>query len=236
MSKKNNITEETIDALSRNFFKQAQEYGFDYEHYIKFVNTLLEYAIDGKVNGSNHTKEITTFKYDKIVKSLPIESERLSIRLIDSENDIDLIHKWLQDNYGKYFMLSLSSHETMDIDQLLDNENNYFGVITIDEAMPVGLMAFLNLDKEFHKAELRKLIGEPQYRGKGLGQEATVNWIAYGRDGLGLKKIYLRTVETNIRNIKLNEELGFKVEGILRNEVILDNTYYDVLRMGLVFD
>lgn len=51
MSGKKNISAETIDALSRNFFKEAEEYGFDYEHYLKFVNTLLEYAIDGKANG-----------------------------------------------------------------------------------------------------------------------------------------------------------------------------------------
>lgn len=229
------INEETIDALSRNFFKEAEEYGFGYEHYIKFVNTLLEYAIDGKINGTNRTKKASSFEHKDNVPSLPIQSENLSIGALDINADVEVIHEWLKDEYGKYFMLSFSSHEPMDIDQLLVNENNHFGLITVDYSKPVGLMAFLNHDSEFHKAELRKLIGVPEFRGKGLGKEATTRWIAYGRDGLGLKKIYLRTVETNIRNIKLNEELGFKVEGILRNEVILNNTYYDVLRMGLVF-
>ena len=231
-----NITEETIDALSRNFFKEADNYGFDYEHYIKFVNTLLEYAIDGKVNGTMRAKESATFDISKNVTSLPVISENLGIRKFDTKTDIDIVHKWMKDDYGKYFMLSFSSHEHMDIDQLLHNENHIFGLITYKDSQPIGLMAFLNLDKEFHKAELRKLIGDPGFRGKGLGKEATINWIAYGRDGLGLKKVYLRTVETNIRNIKLNEELGFKVEGILRNEVKLNDTYYDVLRMGLLFD
>ena len=236
MTEKKNITEKTIDALSRNFFKEAEEYEFDYEHYLKFVNTLLEYAIDGKVNGKNRKTETSKFDLINIVNSLPITSEHLIIRKFDNDTDVDFVHKWLQDDYGKYFMLSFSSHEPMDIDQLLHNKNHIFGLITTADSQPVGLMAFLNLDNEFHKAELRKLIGDPGFRGKGLGKEATINWIAYGRDGLGLKKVYLRTVETNIRNIKLNEELGFKVEGILRNEVILNNAYYDVLRMGLVFE
>lgn len=236
MSKKQNITEETIEALSRNFFKEAEEYGFDYEHYLKFVNTLLEYALNGKANGKNRTTKSSTFDLSRKIASLPITSERLSIRKLDTDTDIAIIHKWMQDDYGKYFMLSFSSHEPMDIDQLLYSKHNIFGLITIEDSQPVGLMAFLNIDTEFHKAELRKLIGDTGFRGKGLGKEATINWIAYGRDGLGLKKIYLRTVETNIRNIKLNEQLGFKVEGILRNEVILNNAYYDVLRMGLVFE
>ena len=34
-------------------------------------------------------------------------------------------------------------------------------------------------------------------------------------------------------NIRLNEDLGFRVEGVLRNEVLIDGTYHDVLRMGL---
>jgi RimJ/RimL family protein N-acetyltransferase len=236
MSPQKIINEETINALSRNFFKEAEEYGFDYEHYLKFVNTLLEYAIDGKVNGKNRAVESSKFKYDKKVESLPIKSKNLCIRKIDPENDADVLHKWLEDDYGKYFMLSFFSHEAMDIDELLSNKNNYFGLITLENSEPVGLMAYLNHDTTFRKAELRKLIGNPAYRGKGFGKEATINWIAYGRDGLRLKKIYLRTVETNLRNIKLNEELGFKVEGILRNEVILNNVYYDVLRMGLVFE
>lgn len=38
---------------------------------------------------------------------------------------------------------------------------------------------------------------------------------------------------TNVGNIKINEEIGFRVEGVLRNEVFIDGRYHDVLRMGL---
>ena len=40
----------------------------------------------------------------------------------------------------------------------------------------------------------------------------------------------------NIGNIKLNEELGFQVEGILRNEVYFDDQYHDILRMGMLIE
>jgi len=93
-------------------------------------------------------------------------------------------------------------------------------------------MAYQTSSRE-HKAELRKLIGEPGMRAKGLAKESTRLWIHYGIEVLGLRKIYLNTLDTNIRNIKLNEELGFKFEGILRNEVFFDGKYHDVLRMGI---
>jgi hypothetical protein len=57
-----------------------------------------------------------------------------------------------------------------------------------------------------------------------------------GIAGLGLKKIYLNTLETDVRNIRLNEELGFKVEGILRNECFFDGEYHDILRMALLVE
>jgi RimJ/RimL family protein N-acetyltransferase len=46
----------------------------------------------------------------------------------------------------------------------------------------------------------------------------------------------LNTINTNIRNVKLNEKLGFRVEGVLHNELYFDGEYHDVLRMGMVND
>ncbi|MCP4011039.1 MAG: GNAT family N-acetyltransferase, partial [Proteobacteria bacterium] len=75
--------------------------------------------------------------------------------------------------------------------------------------------------------------GNPAMRGLGLAKEATQLWIDYGVSALGIKKIQISTLNTNIHNVRLNEDLGFKVEGILRNEICVDGVYLDVLRMGL---
>ena len=83
------------------------------------------------------------------------------------------------------------------------------------------------------RAELRKIIGEVDLRGRGLGREASKLWVGYGIGALGLRKIYLNTLVAHIGNIKINEEIGFRVEGILRNEVLVDGEPHDVLRMGL---
>ena len=80
------------------------------------------------------------------------------------------------------------------------------------------------------------MIGDPALRGRGLGREASKLWVGYGLGALGLRKIYLNTLATHLRNIKINEEIGFRVEGILRNEVLIDGEHRDVLRMGLWHD
>ena len=123
-----------------------------------------------------------------------------------------------------------------ELDTFIADSLNIIGIITLPDHQPIGAVAYLDYDKRQHKAELRKLIGEPLMRGKGYAKEATQLWIQYGFSTLGLKKIYLNTLDTNIRKIQLNEELGFKVEGILRNEVLVEGAYRDVLRMGLCFE
>ena len=69
-----------------------------------------------------------------------------------------------------------------------------------------------------------------------MAEEATRLWIRYGVNVLKLEKIYVSTLQTQISNIKLNESIGFRVEGLLRNEVLIDGTRHDVLRMGLCVD
>ena len=80
------------------------------------------------------------------------------------------------------------------------------------------------------------MIGEPAYRGKGLAREATQLWLGYGVSALGLRKIYVDTLDNNARNIHLNEKLGFVVEGLLRAECLIDGERRDILRMALLVD
>lgn len=236
----NQLPHTTIETLARNFFKQALNYGFNREDYLRFVNILLEYAMKPKAE-IDETKNERKLLKERLLKefaesipvSLPIYGKKVYIRDFNLKVDKPLFKKWLSDDFGRFFLLSRTTDRTLSLDQLFKNENTIIGVITLPNEKPIGSVAFINYDEQHPKAELRKVIGEPDMRGKGLGKEATKLWVKYGISGLGLKKIYLHTLNTNIRNIKLNEEMGFQVEGILRNETIIDGEYHDVLRMGL---
>ncbi len=108
-----------------------------------------------------------------------------------------------------------------------------FAIVSLDD-VPIGALAYLNLDRQQGKAELRKLIGDKRARGQGYAKTATQYWIEYGISTLGLRKIYVNTLDNNLSNIKLNEMLGFRVEGLLRDEVLIDGKYKDLLRMSLI--
>jgi len=228
------VNELSIEVIAKSIIKEAKEIGFRKGDYLKLANLLLDSAI--KIDtGSQNGEAVDNIYYDPNSKSkLPLEGDHILVREFTKDKDADNLKRWLEDEIGRYFILTRATSRTYKVDRLIDDENHILGVITLNDNTPIGIMAFLDHDKDQKKGELRKLIGEPAYRGKGFGKEATKLWIQYGISNLGLHKIYLNTLQTNVRNIRLNQELGFKVEGIFRDECIIDGKKYDLLRMGLV--
>lgn len=237
MTQASRIPDLTIETFSRNFFKESAEYGFTQLDYVKFVNHLLDLSMrrgDDVTGGSTPGAAAATHpSVDEVAPTLPLSGPNVMIRAFVEASDLPVLEGWLADAAGRHFLLSRTTSRLLDVNDIVRDPANVLGFVTLPGGAPVGCMAFLDHDCEQHKAELRKLIGDPTHRGKGLAKEATALWIRYGLAQLGLRKIYLSTLETDIRNVRLNEELGFRVEGVLRNELLIDGAYHDILRMGL---
>lgn len=231
----NKIPEATIHTLARSIFREASNYGFNQIDFIRLVNELMDMCTSaGQLNeaGSETSDEMTTLPTEEPM-SLPIHGTRVSIRGFDKTTDVELLQAWLPDKYGRYFVLSSVSAQAMTLENLIGSERNHLGIIELIEGGPIGAVAYLDHSKEQRRAELRKLIGEPNARGRGFAEEATRLWIRYGVGTLDLEKIFVSTLQTHIENIKLNEKIGFQVEGLLRNEVLIEGIRHDVLRMGI---
>ncbi len=227
------IPEETIEAVARSLYKETNRYGFRQGDYLRLVNQLLDLSMRNADSDPQVRRHRVVYRSPTPLR-LPLEREDTRIREFDASRDKALFEKWIADSHGRYFLLSSITAKTPDVDHVIESEDNILGVITLADATPIGMMAFLDYDRSQRKAELRKLIGEAEYRGRGFAKKATQLWIHYGITGLGLEKICLNTLDTNFRNIRLNEELGFKVEGILRKECYFDGEYHDILRMALL--
>jgi len=233
------MPDQTLETLVRSFYKESSMYGFTQIDYVRFVNMLLDLSMEASASESkiqdkepNEGLNYDDLSGDKFTE-LPIEGERVRIRKLDPVTDLAMMKEWLSDKSGRLFLLSRITAQTIDIERIINDDWNVFGIITTHDNVPIGCVAYLGFNSDQKKAELRKLIGEPSMRGKGYAKEATQLWIRYGLTALNLKKIHLSTLHTDMRNIRLNEDLGFKVEGILRNEICVDGVYRDVLRMGL---
>ena len=236
--KDSEIPQMTIEALSRSIYKEACKYGFDQVDIIKLINSLMDLCsrdVSVELGVTDSNVDYLDVSPDGF-SSLPVSGTRVSIRPFDGASDRDLVESWLPDRYGRYFVLSGATAQKITVDALSSSPSNHLGMITLPDGKTIGAMAYLDHSTRQQRAELRKLIGDPLYRGKGLAEEATQLWINYGIHGLGLKKLYVSTLQTQIANVKLNESIGFQVEGLLRNEVLIDGQRHDVLRMGLSVD
>jgi RimJ/RimL family protein N-acetyltransferase len=98
----------------------------------------------------------------------------------------------------------------------------------------VGIIGGENIDADSTKLEMKKLIGDPNMRGKGIGKRATFLYLYHVFVIRKFYKVYLHTLEINIRNLNLNGNLGFSLEGVFFDDVMIDGQRQDVVRMALI--
>lgn len=223
------VDEIKLTALAESIYKETNELGFESADYIKLMNELLEMTM--QKNETVTKKNETQRKIHKI-SELPIKSNNLTISLYNPETDKEIVSKWFNDKSNKLFFLSRSTKNELFPDTLKNDEKNIFATISVTNGPKIGLLGILNIDKDNRKGEMRKMIGELEYRGRGFARESTEIWLKYCTDFLDLNKIYISTIDTNVKNIALNRQLGFKIEGYLRNEIIINNKEHDILRMA----
>jgi RimJ/RimL family protein N-acetyltransferase len=100
----------------------------------------------------------------------------------------------------------------------------------------VGNVVLDRIDDYLATGRLSVYIGDAAVRGAGIGLTGIYRLLAVGFEGLGLHKIWLTVHVGNARAIATYTRLGFALEGILRDEFILDGQRLPVLYMGLLRD
>lgn len=110
-------------------------------------------------------------------------------------------------------------------------ENEYFAIGHRQDF--VGIIGGENIDPGSTKLEMKKLVGDPNMRGKGIGKRATFLFLYHVFVIRKFHKVYLHTLDINIRNLNLNGNLGFSLEGVFFEDVTIEGARQDVVRMAL---
>jgi RimJ/RimL family protein N-acetyltransferase len=226
------LPDRTIETFARAFFRESSTYGFSQSDYLRFINRLLDLSMSAGGDAAPRPERLDA-PPQVALHTLPLCGDQVRVRAFERDRDMDLLAGWIEDEFGRHFLMARTMSRMLTLEDVVDDPSSIVGIVTLPEGVPIGATAFLHVDVDQRMAELRKLIGEPSMRGRGYGKAASRLWIGYGLLGLKLHKIYLSTLNTHLRNIQLNEDLGFRVEGILHDEVLLDGKYYDVLRMAI---
>ena len=90
----------------------------------------------------------------------------------------------------------------------------------------------LPLDSNRHVVEIRGLAVDPAHQGHGIGR-LLVDAAVHTASARGARRLTLRVLAPNASARALYESCGFEVEGILREEFLLDGRYVDDVLMAL---
>ena len=166
---------------------------------------------------------------------------KVSVRWFE-ERDIPYKVRWINDpEVNRYLHYDIPINEDRTAvwyRRILQDPTRVDFVIEVmndGERVPVGVIGLLNIDLKMMKAEFYIAVGDKNYWGQGVATIAAKKFIRYSFKRFPLNKIYLFTEKDNLYARRLFERLGFKCEGLLRQDVIhmgrkIDRYVYGLLR------
>lgn len=169
--------------------------------------------------------------------------KKVCLRAYEPE-DIELATKYINDKELKKllvttipFPMTLWEEEEWIKSQKSNNQGIYnFAIEDIKTGKYIGGCGIQSVNWLSRVAIVGIMIGDKDYLGKGYGTDAMKILIDFIFNEMNINKIRLGTFSFNKRAIKSYEKCGFKVEGVLKNEIFKEGKYYDEIIMSLFRD
>jgi len=242
--KKRKQDEVLCRVLAESVITQLIRSGCETGQLISFTSEILRNVIErGFAQPDVHAeqphstrRQITQVRYGCAQEdgATVIRGERVRLRPLGGEHK-PLLETWIQDADIQHSLsgaLVLDLIGELDSPDRADERKNF--IIHDESDRPIGLTCLFNFSQAPASGEMAKFLGEPAARGKGYARESEVLLLGYAFGELKLNRVFIRTAGFNIHNIKLNEKLGLRFEGILRECRILQDQLVDIVVMSIL--
>lgn len=232
--------EKILQIVSSSFYKELVKYGINSSDIVSVSMNLLDYATEKKDESGSIPKELPNFKISDVQDNWESKKE-LSLNGIKivplRKSHIEQMSKWLQNKELDATFIGYLPKTSKELTTYLfhTERTQYFAMYYQQENF-VGVIGCERINHQFKKLEMKKLVGEKKYRGKGIGKSATFLLLYYAFNVLKFNKVYIHSIDTNIKNINLNSRFGFHLEGLLYKEVSVKGIFHDVIRMSMLKD
>ena len=154
--------------------------------------------------------------------------------------EVELIHKWANNPdviphwYGK--KMSLKEIKDDWKPHYFNDNDPYSGrcfAIEVDDK-PIGMVNYNEIDKDNQKVEIDIIIGERNNWNKGYGTDALKTLISYLFKKFKINRIWLAPYLSNPRAIRAYEKVGFRREGILRENSFINGKFVDDVMLSVI--
>ena len=110
-----------------------------------------------------------------------------------------------------------------------------FAIIDNDSAMPIGMTTYLHIDSDNRRLEIGATWICASKQRTGINTEAKILLLTHAFESMGCNAVELRTHFLNQQSRRGIERLGAKLDGILRNHMILpDKTVRDTCVYSII--
>jgi RimJ/RimL family protein N-acetyltransferase len=119
--------------------------------------------------------------------------------------------------------------------KMIDDFTRYeFSIYSVETDEQIGFCGLFNIEKPEMKAESHAVIGEKKYWKGGFGTETLKILMEYGFKELGLNRIYGYQRIHNNSSHRMVEKLGWKREGLLRQNKFSHGKLHDVYIVSIL--
>ncbi|PRQ04324.1 Spermidine N(1)-acetyltransferase [Enhygromyxa salina] len=230
--------EQLLKLVTKGFYGELVNYGVAKTDIVAIATHLLGHLSDQELEPSKQDRFYSRlFDLDSIDDRWASE-QRLSVddsvvlRPLDDEL-LAQVETWLAPAKVRASFVTPYPPTTDGLAAHFASEGcQYFCIEYEGEA--VGIIGAENLDQNSRRLEMRKLVGPRKLQGMGIGKRATFAFLHYAFRILEFEKVYIYSTDVNLRNLNLNSQFGFNLEGVLLQELAGEHGRIDILRMGLL--
>jgi len=174
------------------------------------------------------------------VKRKSLIGERVFLRPF-GKSDLTHIQRWSTDAElrkltGEVAPIGQAEAEKFYRELRADENRAWFTIVLKKGKRVIGEAGLLRMFTPWRNTDMTIIIGEKDARGKGYGKEVGCLLLSYAFEQLSFHRISIGVVGFNKNAIRFWKSLGFKKEGVERDEYFYDNKYSDGIMMSILED